>query len=68
MLGIVYGLDIYEHHDDGTMLASAMVVDTGITLGPPAPGAAAGFFWTWTWYGPGHRCWLHYVHYSESPC
>jgi hypothetical protein len=54
-LGIVYVVDVYEYqwgskHDVGlasTEFASAMTVDTIITLGPPAVGAAAG-----TIFGP----------------
>jgi hypothetical protein len=51
-LGIVYVVDVYEYqwgskHDVGlasTEFASAMTVDTIITLGPPAVGAGFGSF------------------------
>ena len=49
-LGIVYGIDVYEYgwgqrRDiglDSPEFAAAITVDTTITLGPPALGAAVG--------------------------
>jgi hypothetical protein len=41
-LGIVIGVDIVEYHDNSAKLASALAVDTGITVAPPAAGAFVG--------------------------
>jgi RHS repeat-associated protein len=50
-LVLVYGADVWEYASAGNLVttefASALVVDTGITLGPPAAGAAA-----FSWAGP----------------